>query len=210
MSARELLTVADQIRSIATTGSHFAQSEFDRERYDRLLALAARLARIAGAGELSAIEQAYRDADAGYVTPKLDVRLAAFRAERVLLVRERSDGLWCLPGGYIDIGESPSEAAVREAAEEAGVATRVRALCGVFDNRVRPEAPAHLFQIYKLLFLGELIEPRAEPRAGREAEAAAFHPRDSLPELSRGRTLPFHIELAWRFATGETDRAEFD
>lgn len=198
---RELLAIADELRAIATTGLHFGESEYDRERYERLLALAARLAERAGAGVAEALESVF-GAEEGYVTPKLDVRLALFRrddasaGERVLLVRERQDGRWCLPGGYIDVGDSPSEAAVRETREEAGVDARVARLVGVFDNRLRPEAPPHLFQIYKLVFTGELIDPTAEPRAGSEADAAAFWEVSALPDLSLGRTLPRDIQSA--------------
>ena len=125
-------------------------------------------------------------------------------------MRERSDGRWALPGGYADIGDSPSEAALRETSEEAGVEARVLALVGVFDNRLRPDAPPHAFHIYKLLFLGELWPADQEPAAGSEADDAAFHPIARLPELSRGRTLELHIELAWAFARGENQRAHFD
>lgn len=196
---RELLAIADELRAIATTGLHFGESEYDRERYERLLALAARLAERAGAGVAEALERVF-GAEEGYVTPKLDVRLALFRrddaGQHVLLVRERQDGRWCLPGGYVDVGDSPSEAAVRETREEAGVDARVTRLVGIFDNRLRPEAPPHLFQIYKLVFTGELIDPTAEPQAGSEADAAAFCDVNALPDLSLGRTLPRDIQSA--------------
>ena len=215
-----LLEIADELRAIATTGTHFAENEFDRERYKSLLGLAARLASTAGAGPAEQLERIYGEADRGYVTPKLDVRLAVFRdgpesatgsgGDRVLLVRERSDGRWCLPGGYVDVGESPSEAARRETREEASVTVRVTGLVGIFDNRLQPQAPPHLFQIYKLLFTGELVEAGAEPSAGSEADAAAFHPVARLPELSLGRTLPAHVAMAHSYARGESPRTHFD
>lgn len=210
MTARNLLEIADEIRAIATTGLHFTGGEHDRERYQRLVTLAARVAVASELESAARIEELYLRADAGYVTPKLDVRLALFRADEVLLVRERSDGCWSLPGGYIDVGDSPAEAALRETAEEAGVAARVTRLVGVFDNRLQPDAPPHLFHIYKLVFTGELAHPDARPRAGSEADAAAFHPLESLPELSRGRTLPLHIEHALRVARAPEALPHFD
>ena len=210
---RALLAIADELRAIAATGLHFGESEYDRERYQRLLSLAARLAESAGAGGRELLERLFR-ADEGYITPKLDVRLALFRSDekrqRVLLIRERQDGRWCLPGGYIDVGDSPSEAAVRETREEAQVEARVTRLVGVFDCRLRPEAPPHLFQIYKLVFLGELIDPSADPHAGSEADAAAFHDLTSLPDLSLGRTLPRDIQHALDAAHGRTPHALYD
>ena len=208
---RMLLEIADELRAIATTGLHFTESDYDRERYGKLVTLAARLGSASGgAGDTDALEQIYRDADAGYVTPKVDVRMAVFRGDQVLLVRERSDGRWCLPGGYVDVGESPSEAAVRETAEEACVAVRTRRLVGVYDNRLRPDAPPHLFHIYKLVFVGELTDAGAEPSAGSETDAASFHPAQALPELSLGRTLAIHVEHALRMARETETRTHFD
>ena len=200
---RTLLEVADEIRAIATTGLHYSDGEHDRERYQRLLGLAARVAATATDEPVERLEEIYRQSDHGYATPKLDVRLAIFRGDRVLLVHERSDDQWCLPGGYIDIGDAPSEAAVRETREEASVDARVTGLVGVFDNRLRPDSPPHLFQIYKLVFLGELIDPAQRPGPGSETRAAEFHPLSSLPPLSLGRTLPFHLDTALRVALGE-------
>src|SRR5262245_43480956 len=114
---RKLIECADELRAIASTGLHFTENLYDRERYDRLLALAARFASLAGAGDEAELGARYRSADDGYVTPKLDVRMAVFRDGQVLLVQERSDECWCLPGGYVDVGDSPSEAAERETSE---------------------------------------------------------------------------------------------
>src|SRR5262245_12098198 len=108
---RTLLEIADELRAIASTGIHYTrgrdEGRFDFERYDRLLELAAQLAATVDERSAEEIHRAYTLADHGYVTPKLDVRMALFRDSEVLLVRERQDGLWALPGGYVDVGDSP-------------------------------------------------------------------------------------------------------
>ena len=81
-----------------------------------------------------------------------------------------------MPGGFVDVGDSPSEAAVREAVEEAGVVARVERLAGVFDTRLQPDCPPHLFHIHKLVFVGRLVDPDAAPCAGSEATDAALLP----------------------------------
>jgi ADP-ribose pyrophosphatase YjhB (NUDIX family) len=208
--SRELLAIADEIRALATTGLHYTEGPFDRERYEKLLALAARLA-AQGAGAAPAdVEALFRAADRGYVTPKLDVRLALFRGDDVLLVRERMDGRWSLPGGFVDVGDSPSEAAVREAAEEAGVIARVERLAGVFDTRLQPDCPPHLFHIHKLVFVGRMLDPDAPPRAGSEATDADWFAVTRLPELSMGRTLPLHVREALRVARDPAALPYFD
>lgn len=211
---RRLLEIADQVRALAGTGMHHAENEFDRERYDALMRLAAEAAALAHADEgdadAGAVERLFRTADRGYVTPKVDVRMVVLRGDEVLLVHERSDSRWALPGGWADVGDAPSEAAARETREEAGLEVRPLALAGIYDSRLQPRAPPHAFQIYKLVFLGEMLDARALPRAGHEVLAAEFHPLDALPELSLGRTLPQHIEAARRIAADPQAATHFD
>jgi ADP-ribose pyrophosphatase YjhB (NUDIX family) len=204
------LEIADQLRALATTGLHYTEGVFDRERYERILSLSAQLAAAATGSDSARLELVFRAADAGYVTPKLDVRLGLFRGDDVLLVRESTDGRWALPGGFVDVGDSPSEAAVREAAEEAGVDARVERLAGVFDTRLQPDCPPHLFHIHKLVFVGRLVDPLAQPRAGSEATEAGWFPIARLPELSLGRTLPLHVREAVRVARDPSALPYFD
>ena len=207
---RALLELADQIRALATTGLHYTEGPFDRERYEKLLTLAAKVASHGAVADAEKLDFVFRSADQGYVTPKLDVRLAVFRGDELLLVREQMDGCWAMPGGFVDIGDSPSEAALREAAEEAGVIARVQRLVGVFDTRLQPDCPPHLFHIHKLVFTGVLLDPSAEPRAGSEATDARYFPLAALPELSLGRTLPLHVREALRVARDPSALPYFD
>lgn len=210
MAARALLELADQIRALATTGLHYTEGPFDRERYEKLLTLAAELASHGATADVAKLDFVFRAADQGYVTPKLDVRLAIFRGDELLLVRESMDGRWAMPGGFVDVGDSPSEAALREAAEEAGVVARVQRLAGVFDTRLQPDCPPHLFHIHKLVFTGVLVDPDAVPRAGSEATDARYFALDALPELSLGRTLPLHVREALRVARDPAALPYFD
>jgi len=210
---RRLLEIADGMRALAGTGLHYASDEFNRERYQKLMRLAAEAAALTtddGGEDADRIETLFHSADRGYVTPKVDVRMAVFRGDSVLLVRERADERWALPGGWADVGDSPSEAAARETAEEAGLEARADALAGVFDYRLQPLAPPAPFHIYKLVFVGSALDERAQPHAGHEVLDAAFHALDALPDLSQGRTLPLHIDVARRVARGVADATHFD
>ena len=199
----ELLAIADQIRALATTGLHYTEGPFDRERYEKLLELAARLAAHGAGDEPAAMLRLFRAADDGYVTPKLDVRLALFRADEVLLVRERMDGRWSLPGGFVDVGDSPSDAAVREAVEEAGVVARVERLAGVFDTRLQPDCPPHLFHIHKLVFIGRLVDPDGDAARGQRGDRRGVTSR-SPPCPSSRSAAPCRSTCARRCASRAT------
>lgn len=120
--------------------------------------------------------------ESGYRTPKVDVRGVVLTAEGLLLVREPAEAGWCLPGGWADVGETPSRAVEKEVSEEAGVEVRAARPLGIFDRdfRGRLRWPAH---VYKLYVLCEQLggEPLAD---GVETEAAAFFSLDALPPLS--------------------------
>ena len=207
--SRALIELADELRAVATTGLHYCESQYDRERYEAVLQLAARAAALVLPETPEEMAQVYSTADRGYATPKIDVRMAIFRDDRVLLVRERTDEKWALPGGYAEVGDSPTEGAIRETAEEACVEVRNARFAGIYDYRLQPQVPALLFHIYKLVFTGE-IDAAANPAAGPEVLAADFFPMGDLPELSIGRTLPLHIEQAYRVATDPTARPWID
>jgi ADP-ribose pyrophosphatase YjhB (NUDIX family) len=120
--------------------------------------------------------------ESGYRTPKVDVRGVVLNDERLLLVRETGSEGWCLPGGWADVGETPSRAVEKEVGEEAGITVRAARLLGVFDRdfRGRLRWPAHVYKLYVLCdHLG--ATPRPD---GLETEEARFFPLGELPALS--------------------------
>jgi ADP-ribose pyrophosphatase YjhB (NUDIX family) len=143
--------------------------------------IAAEMAAAAGGEEPADLLARFAD-ESGYRTPKVDVRGVVLEAERLLLVREPASEGWCLPGGWADVGETPSRAVEKEVGEEAGLAVRAVRLLGVFDRdfRGRLRWPAH---VYKLYVLCESLggTPAAD---GLETEEAAYFPLTALPALS--------------------------
>lgn len=184
------LAWAREIQSLAQAALHYAHDDFERGRAERLLEIAA--AMVAACSDLP--EQEVRlalSAQAGYVTPKVDVRGVVFRGDEILLVQERQDGGWTLPGGWADVGESPAQAVEREVWEEAGLRVRAAGLIGVYDaNRV--EEALSLFHAYKLVFLCQEIS--GELNSSSETAQVGFFPLDHLPvPLSPYRTTPRHL-----------------
>ncbi len=128
--------------------------------------------------------------EVGYATPKVDVRAAVFRDQQLLFVREREDGCWTLPGGWADVGDSPSEVAVREVYEESGYNTRAVKLLAVYD-RDRQGHPPLSHYVYKLFFQCELVS--GSPLASIETDEVAFFAENEIPQLSLTRIMPAQV-----------------
>ena len=143
----------------------------------------------------------------GYATPRIDVRGAVFLDERLLLVRERMDGGWTLPGGWADVGESPSSAAEREVWEEAGFRVKATKVVGVYDaNRV---GRLDIFHAYKIVFLCDFLDGFARPSL--ETSEVAFFGKDKIPEILSGeRTKVRHIDDAFSFIENPGQHTIFD
>jgi ADP-ribose pyrophosphatase YjhB (NUDIX family) len=172
-----------ELLAIASNGLLYCSNEYDRERYHQLRGVA---------GELLAHFTATSSTDVRsfvlpqteHSTPKLDVRCLVLDRGNVLLVRESDDGLWSLPGGWVDVGELPREAAERETREEAGFDVTVTRLLAAWDQRLW--GGPHLFHSIVLCFQAELGQMRQAN--GRETTEAAFFAPGALPRLSSERT----------------------
>jgi ADP-ribose pyrophosphatase YjhB (NUDIX family) len=129
---------------------------------------------------------------------------------RILLVQEREDQAWALPGGWADIGESAATAAERETREEAGLEVRATKLIALYD-REHQGHPPHPEYSYKAFFAcAPVSDPAPLPRAGSETLGAAFFDRHDLPPLSLPRVLPEQIETAFAHAADPDLPTEFD
>lgn len=184
---------AREIQALSQTGYHYSENDYQRERYKRLSEIAGEIISEHTELPLNDLTTAFR-AQAGYATPRVDVRGAVFQDGKLLLVRERMDGGWTMPGGWADVGDVPSEAAEREVWEEAGFRVKARKMVGVYDaNRM---GPLELFHAYKIVFLCDLISGEARP--SNETTEVAFFAREEIPEpLSGERTRPRHIQDAF-------------
>ena len=140
---------------------------------------------MAAAGDEEETERALElfRAEYGYATPKVDVRGVVFRGDRILLVHGTDDGRWTMPGGWADVGESPSEAVLKEIREESGYPAKAVRLLGVQNRDLRERAPWP-FHAYKLFFLCELLADEPGPRVGVETQDVGFFGENELPELS--------------------------
>jgi ADP-ribose pyrophosphatase YjhB (NUDIX family) len=187
--AVRMLEWAREIQALAQTGRHYAKDDFQRDRCRRLMEIAAEMI-----GENTGLDslplfQAF-DVQIGYATPKIDVRAAIFKDQKLLMVRERIDGGWTMPGGWADVGDAPSKAAEREVWEEAGFHVKAGRVIGIYDaNRMNP---LEVFHAYKIVFRCEILDGDCRP--SNETSEAAFFSQEAIPQPFSGeRTTARHI-----------------
>jgi ADP-ribose pyrophosphatase YjhB (NUDIX family) len=202
------LKMAKRLHSIATTGLAYATDEYDRERYEEIAQIALTQLASLGRQPIERVASLMSDSAMGYVTPKVDVRGAVFLENRILLVREKSDGLWTLPGGFADVGLSPAENIEKEILEEAGIVIEASHLYSV-RHKAKGEYDADVRDFYKLFFLCEGQQICA-PAPGPETSEAKYFDLDKLPPLSTGRTVESDLHAAWRFQSDQRRATHFD
>ncbi len=184
--AEQIRRVAVALNALAQSGLSYTVNDYDSDRYRKVAALAGDLFEVLS-GEPAEAWRLRLGQDSGYATPKVDVRGALVDAdERVLLMRERSDGRWSLPGGWADPLDTPSRAVEREIVEETGYGATAVKLVGCWDRDTQGHLPHLPFSIYKLFFLCAATGEVRPPDALETLEVGWFG-LDELPDLSTGR-----------------------
>jgi ADP-ribose pyrophosphatase YjhB (NUDIX family) len=204
-----VLRIAVRLAAIAQDGLVFAADDYDLDRYQRVSRLAAEL--MSAVSGRDADELAVEiGRDTGYATPKVDVRGVIFDAdERVLLMRERSDGRWSLPGGWADPGDAPSDAVTREILEETGYHSEAVRMISCWDRDLQGNPPPLPVHVYKLFFLCRLTGTVQAPAALETLDVGWFG-LGELPPLSLGRVTPRQIERVLAHHKDPSLPTEFD
>ncbi|MCP4312597.1 MAG: NUDIX hydrolase [Bacteroidetes bacterium] len=195
----ELLTLAKRVQAIAESGLHFTESDWDTDRYNDLEKIAIEMLSIITSTPIETVKVHTTERN-GYKTPKVDVRSVIINDNNeILLVKERADGRWSMPGGWCDIGYTPVEVAEKEAMEEAGIQTKANRLLAIMDKNLH-NYPDDLYYIYKIF-----IECRTEDYSistGMETLDVGFFKQDELPELSTPRNTVGQINTMFDFHHG--------
>jgi ADP-ribose pyrophosphatase YjhB (NUDIX family) len=206
MDSPPWLRRALRLSALSQNGLTFTTDQFERDRWEEVRRLAAEML-ADGAGTSSDRILAQLEAENGYATPKVDVRAAVFKANQILLVQERSDGRWALPGGWCDVGEAPGVAAAREVEEESGYQVRTVKLLAVYD-KLRHGHPPESFHAYKLFFRCELVGGAAA--ASHETTAVGFFAENALPPLSLARVTEAQIRRMFEHSRDASLPSDYD
>ncbi len=197
---------AKSLQTMSQTGLTYAKDPYDIERYKIIRDMAAEMMATQTDADYAYIKGLF-SREEGYATPKVDVRAATFRDNRVLLVKERSDGGWTLPGGWADVGEGPSEATAREVREESGYEVRVTRLLALYD-KAKHDHPPSPYYTYKVYFDCELVGGTSSD--SNETDGVDFFDVKKLPPLSLERITPALIARLFELHQNPSLPTDFD
>lgn len=186
---------AKRIQALSQSGLAFSKDIYDRERYEELQKISAEMIAAHSELEVMQVEELFAK-EVGYQTPKVDVRGVVFQDNQILLVKENEDEKWSLPGGFCDVGLSPSENIVKEIKEESGFDVRVVRLLAVFDKNKHPHPP-EIYHYYKLFILCEITG--GEAALGIETTNVQFFEQTAIPALSEQRNTASQIQTMFEF-----------
>lgn len=202
------LQTLQRIHALAETGIAFNKNEYELERYQEIVKLSqqmvAELANMSVEQVAKLMTYSIEPGDGNYVNPKIDVRGAVFHDGKILLVKEKVDGLWSMPGGYADVGLSAAENTAKEVFEEAGIEVDVVKLYAV-RHKIKNDYRHDVRDFYKFFFVCEAL-PNQTIKKGMETEEVGFFDLDDLPPLSEGRVIELDIQQAWQHVC-EPDKA---
>jgi ADP-ribose pyrophosphatase YjhB (NUDIX family) len=199
---RELLLLAKRVQAVAENGLHYSENDYDLDRYNDLEEIATRMISLITNLSPETIKVATTERN-GYRTPKIDVRCVIFNnSDEILMVKERVDSCWSLPGGWCDVGFTPREIAEKEAFEEAGIRVRAHRVLAIFDKKQHAH-PEDLFYTYKIFM--ECVPESLDISTGMETLDVGFFKQGSLPVLSTPRNTAYQIDRMFDFHFSRID-----
>ncbi|MDF2530830.1 MAG: ADP-ribose pyrophosphatase [Clostridia bacterium] len=200
------LDIAKKLQALAQSGLAYSNNQYDTERYEELRNISADIMAKYTDIEVKTIKDLFCN-ETGYQTPKVDIRGVVFRDHKILMVREKLDGAWALPGGWADIGLTPGEVAAKETKEEAGLVVKPTKLLAIYDKKCHPHPPSP-FHVYKIFIMCEVIG--GTTAAGLETSDVGFFALNELPELSVERNTESQLRTMFEYHNNTYKKALFD
>jgi ADP-ribose pyrophosphatase YjhB (NUDIX family) len=197
---------ASELQSIAQAGLTFCTDRYDLDRYEKIRNIVIEILHEYTDINHKKIRELFAS-ETGYQTPKVDIRASVFKDNKILMIKEKVDGAWALPGGWADVNTSVSESAIRECLEEAGAVVKPKRIIAVHLGN-KHNNPLFPFTIYKIFVECELVESNFKENI--ETLDAGFFEPDKLPQLSFERNTPDQIKMCFEAKKCEVFEAVFD
>lgn len=184
---------AKELQSIAQAGLMYSKDKYDIERFNQIRNLSVQILEEYTNIDNKKIKNLFCN-ETGYQTPKIDVRGAIFKENKILLVKETIDGCWSMPGGWAEVNLSIRENIIKEVKEEAGVNVNPKRIMAILDRK-KYNTPPSPYGIYKIFILCDLID--GDFKSNIETEESRFFDRNNLPKLSLSRNTKDQIEICF-------------
>jgi ADP-ribose pyrophosphatase YjhB (NUDIX family) len=197
---------ASTLQSIAQAGLTFSTNQYDLDRYEQIRTLAVEIMQEYTGISTEKIRDLFAG-ETGYQTPKVDIRAVVFKENKILLIKEKIDGKWAMPGGWADVNSSVSESAIRECIEEAGAEVIPKRIIAIHmaNKHNKYESP---YTIYKIFIECHLTD--ISFRENTETFEACFFKQDDLPPLSESRTTSDQIKMCFNSKKHKVFETIFD
>lgn len=197
---------AVQLQSIAQAGLTFGADKYDLERYEKIRSIAVDIIHEYTELDYKKVRELFAS-ETGYQTPKVDIRASVFKADKILMVREKVDGAWSLPGGWADVNTSVGESVVRECFEEAGAIVKPKRIIAIHLGN-KHNNPLFPYTIYKIFVECDLVENSFKENT--ETLEAGFFDAENLPELSIDRNTSGQINMCFEAKKHKVFETIFD
>ncbi len=196
-----------RIQALAEIGLQYCDNSFDIERYREIQEISLELLEEMTNVPVEKIIPVIEEKN-GYKTPKVDVRAVVFNEkDEILLIQEKVDGLWAMPGGWSDISFSPAEVAEKECFEEAGLKVKAIRLLAVLDKQKQNMPPAFEY-VYKIFLLCKKLDNNIS--VGSETSDVGWFKENKIPPLSTPRNTISQVSKMFQYHRGEITEAIFD
>ncbi len=200
MKTSDFVKYLQRMIALTDTGLTFTKDPFDRERYEDLRGLLSEMLNQTSDLDSEEVAEVLKPTSA-YATPLMDVRAWIVEDEKICLVRGQGENDWALPGGFGEVGYSPTENILKEIEEETGFEAKVERLLAVFDtNRFQLQSK----QYAKFVFECKLLDGQFQKN--QEIAALQFFAIDQLPALSEKRITKEQIEILWQVYQGQREQ----
>jgi ADP-ribose pyrophosphatase YjhB (NUDIX family) len=211
VSSQDLLRWAEALAGIAQTGLAFSEVQFERDRYQEVINVAADIKARASADRAQAAEfheewmTSVRTGLAGYATPKVAVGAVVGNDDGELLMIQRADsGIWLYVTGWADIGYSPSEVAEKEVLEETGIECEAVRPLGIYDGL---RLGFTTIPLYSIVFQCRATGGSLKPDPSEVADVGWFTPGNLPSPIASGERW---VDLAFQAVRNEPVDVYFD
>ena len=188
-----IITWACELQSLAQNTLAYSKNQFDIERAERIREISCEMMSYKHNLSKSTIENVFAN-EVGYQTPKIENRAVIINNDKILLVKEKVDGKWALPGGYQDVNKSIQENVMKECLEEAGALVIPKKIIALLNYNRHHKSNFPLGML-KVLVLCEYVSHNFS--INNETLETNFFGIDELPELSENRTTLEQIKMCF-------------